>query len=69
MVLYRRNFLPGGTYFFTVTLVDRRSKVLVENVGALRNAFRTTRMERPGLAKNEEGGSLARPALEIRFVA
>ena len=42
-----QKFLPGGTYFFTVTLVDRRSSVLVENVGALRNAFRTTRMERP----------------------
>lgn len=47
MVLYRRNFLPGGTYFFTVTLVDRRSSVLVENVDALRNAFRTARRERP----------------------
>ena len=23
MVRYRRNFVPGGTYFFTVTLVDR----------------------------------------------
>ena len=42
-----QKFLPGGTYFFTVTLVDRRSSVLVENVGALRNAFRTTRTEGP----------------------
>jgi hypothetical protein len=25
MVRYRRNHLPGGTYFFTVTLADRRS--------------------------------------------
>ena len=23
MVRYRRNFVPGGTYFFTVTLADR----------------------------------------------
>jgi putative transposase len=47
MVLYRRNFLPGGTYFFTVTLFDRRSNLLVENVDALRNAFRIARKERP----------------------
>lgn len=47
MVLYRRNFLPGGTYFFTVTLSDRRSSLLVENIDALRAAFRTARTERP----------------------
>jgi putative transposase len=47
MVRYRRNFVPGGTYFFTVTLVDRSSKVLVEHVRALRDAFRTARREYP----------------------
>src|SRR5258708_2849908 len=47
MVRYRRNFVPGGTYFFTVTLADRRSCALVEHVGASRNAFRTARRERP----------------------
>jgi putative transposase len=47
MVLYRRNFLPGGTYFFTVALFDRRSTILIENVGALRDAFRAARRERP----------------------
>jgi putative transposase len=47
MVRYRRNFVAGGTYFFTVTLADRRSSVLVEHVTALRAAFRTTRSERP----------------------
>jgi putative transposase len=40
MVRYRRNFLPGGSYFFTVTLADRRSTALVEHVGASRTAFR-----------------------------
>jgi hypothetical protein len=30
MVRYRRNFVPGGTFFFTVTLADRRSLVLTE---------------------------------------
>jgi putative transposase len=47
MVRYRRNFVPGGTYFFTVTLADRRSRALVEHIGALRAAFRTARRERP----------------------
>ncbi|MBX9821530.1 REP-associated tyrosine transposase [Afipia birgiae] len=43
MVRYRRNFVPGGTFFFTVTLRDRRSSVLVDHVDLLRNAFRRTR--------------------------
>ena len=47
MVLYRRNRVAGGTYFFTVTLRDRSSDVLVRHVGLLRNAFRTVRTERP----------------------
>jgi putative transposase len=47
MVQYRRNFIAGGTYFFTVTLADRTSSVLVENVTALRMAFRIARRERP----------------------
>jgi putative transposase len=47
MVRYRRNFLAGGTFFFTVTLADRRSSALVDHIDALRNAFRATRRERP----------------------
>jgi putative transposase len=47
MVRYRRNFVPGGTFFFTVTLADRRSSVLVEHIAVLRAAFRVTRSERP----------------------
>jgi putative transposase len=47
MVRYRRNFLPGGTYFFTVTLSDRRSDALVRYIDALRAAFDTARRERP----------------------
>jgi REP element-mobilizing transposase RayT len=39
MVRYRRNFVSGGTFFFTVTLLDRRSRVLVERIAALRTAF------------------------------
>jgi putative transposase len=51
MVLYRRNLVPGGTFFFTVTLADRHSRVLVEHVAALRDAFRLTRRERPFLVE------------------
>ena len=42
MVRFRRNLLPGGTFFFTVTLRDRRSSLLVQEMSALRQAFRQT---------------------------
>jgi putative transposase len=47
MVRYRRNYVPGGTFFFTLTLDDRRSSALVDHVELLRAAFRKTRCERP----------------------
>lgn len=47
MVQYRRNRISGGTFFFTVTLRDRRSAALVENINALRQAFRITLSQRP----------------------
>jgi putative transposase len=47
MVFYRRNFVPGGTFFFTVTLADRRSRILVDHIDLLREAIRATRRERP----------------------
>lgn len=47
MVRYRRNFVPGGTFFFTVALADRRSSALVDHVDKLRVAFRVVRTERP----------------------
>ncbi len=46
MVLYRRNRVAGGTYFFTVTLRDRRSDTLARHVGLLRKAFRWVRSKR-----------------------
>jgi putative transposase len=46
MVNYRRNFLPGRI-FFTVTLADRRSSILVNNIVSLRHAFRITKAEQP----------------------
>jgi len=47
MVRYRRNFVPGGTYFFTVTLAERTSSALVQHADVLRKAFRIARQERP----------------------
>jgi putative transposase len=44
---YRRARVPGATYFFTVTLAERGGRLLVENIALLREAFRTTRRERP----------------------
>lgn len=36
MAAYRRNFIPGGGYFFTVTLLDRASRLLIERVDVKR---------------------------------
>jgi putative transposase len=47
MVRYRRNFVPDGTFFFTVTLADRASSLLIDQIASLRHAFRVTRGERP----------------------
>ena len=47
MVRYRRNFVAGGTYFFTVSLADRKSQALTEHVDALRAAMRETRNAHP----------------------
>jgi putative transposase len=44
---YRRAWVPGGTFFFTVNLFDRRRRLLVEHIDALRTAFRDTRVARP----------------------
>jgi len=41
MPRYRRNWVPGGTYFFTVNLLQRRdSRLLVEHIESLREAVR-----------------------------
>jgi len=44
---YRRMRVPGGTYFFTVNLADRSSRLLVERVDALRESVRETMRARP----------------------
>ena len=47
MVRYRRNFVPGGTWFFTVTLADRRGCLLTDRIDALGTAFRQCRALHP----------------------
>ena len=47
MTEYRRNFVPGGSYFFTVNLDDRRERLLTDHIGLLRNAFRYARARHP----------------------
>ena len=44
---YVRPRSSGATIFFTVCLADRRSDLLVREVGLLRDAVRKTRRERP----------------------
>ncbi|MDP4029522.1 MAG: transposase [Gallionella sp.] len=44
---YRRNRVPGGTYFFTVNPLERRERLLVEHIDALRDAVRQVRAQRP----------------------
>jgi putative transposase len=36
---YRRLFVPGGTFFFTANLADRRSTLLTEHIKLLRAAY------------------------------
>jgi len=47
MVLYRRNRVEGGTYFFTVTLQNRKSSVLVDWIDELRECVRSVLREIP----------------------
>ena len=37
---YRRNFVPGGTFFFTVTLLERKRDLLVSQIDLLRDSMR-----------------------------
>ena len=47
MSRYLRPRAPGASVFFTVALADRRSRLLVAEVAALRKAVRATKDERP----------------------
>ena len=47
MVLYRRNRVPGGTYFFTVTLRNRTLSLLVDRIDDLRESVRKVLRDKP----------------------
>ena len=44
---YHRNLVAGGTYFFTVNAIDRSSRVLVDEIAALRGAVSYVRGRLP----------------------
>jgi putative transposase len=47
MPQYIRAFVPGGTLFFTVTLLEHRRKLLTEHIDILREVFKSARQRRP----------------------
>ncbi len=47
MPRYRRWFVPGGTYFFTVNLIRRDSRLLVEHIEELRTAYAEAAKRQP----------------------
>jgi putative transposase len=44
---YRRNRVAGGTYFFTVAVLRRRSSLLVEQIALLRGVVRQVQLRQP----------------------
>ncbi len=47
MANYRRDRTPGGTWFFTVTLANRKSDLLIKEIEGLREAVRIVRHDWP----------------------
>ena len=47
MARYRRNFIAGGTFFFTVKLADPKSRLLVEHIGLLRAVYMDVQKQYP----------------------
>ena len=47
MARYRRNFIAGGTFFFTVKLADPKSRLLVEHIDLLRAAYMDVQKQYP----------------------
>jgi putative transposase len=44
---YRRVFIPGGTYFFTVNALDRRSDLFTAHISLLRETVNRVRHQSP----------------------
>ncbi len=47
MSIYKRNLVAGGTYFFTVNLLDRNKSLLVDYIDCLREAVASVKQKRP----------------------
>jgi putative transposase len=47
MNYYRDNRVPGGTFFFTVRLLDRGSSLLTDHIAAFGDAIRQARVRKP----------------------
>jgi putative transposase len=47
MSRYRRALFEGGTFFFTVTLTDRSSDLLVRHIDRLRRIYACVQQRRP----------------------
>ena len=47
MPQYIRAFIPGGTFFFTVALLERRRQLLTQNIDDLRAVFAAAKKRRP----------------------
>jgi antitoxin HicB len=67
---YRRAFIPGGCFFFTVNLLERRQTLLVDEIAVLREArMKTSRAQLDRLLDPENEsvtlGTLARAAQAI----
>jgi putative transposase len=44
---YRRAYVTGGTYFFTVNLAERRRTLLTDHVDVLRSVMRKVKTRHP----------------------
>ena len=44
---YRRNYVPGGTYFITMVLAHRKSSLLVTYIKQLKQAFKKVMSKYP----------------------
>ena len=47
MTAYRRLYIPGGTYFFTVSLADRTENTLVDEIDLLRSVYASVVAQHP----------------------
>ena len=47
MPQYRRLYMPGATYAFTVTLADRKSQLLIDEIERFRRSYNKVKLRHP----------------------